>query len=490
LGQRPVPGGNWYGEKQTNIADLQFAQDFQRLQTFGGENADAHVDYNFGNATLTSISAYQHFKKNMMNEIDGTPANVFAYGTVADFKTFTQELRLSGTTPNLRWVAGAYYMHKKAWNAQTIKATSGSAFAVLYANVLQGTPGFPDFGITVDSGFDAIEEATLITDSTSVFGQTEWQFAPKWTLVTGLRFIDERQDFNWQTYLAQNNNNFEVTWQHRLGDTVLDGNFADKRTQNLWAGKAQLEFRPSDGVLLFAGVNRGVKAGAYNGKLYDFTPNYPANRIPYKAEVLWNYEGGIKYTGGKFSTSASVYHYDYKDFQAFLFTDLNGVVSNADAKIDGIDADFSFKATKDLLVRVGGSVFTGGIKHFAVTPGIFRNVELPYAPKQSAVLSLNYMIPTVVSGGKLGLSALYSYTSDYFITLRNFSAHKYPSRQLLNLDLGWKSNSNGLRLSAYLKNAFDKRWLLGAYDNTTSAGNIQEVYGDPRTFGVAVGYDY
>ena len=53
------------------------------------------------------------------------------------------------------------------------------------------------------------------------------------------------------------------------------------------------------------------------------------------------YEAGFKSTlfGGNTRLNASVFYYDYKDYQAFSFEGLSNVVSNKDATIQGLDAE-------------------------------------------------------------------------------------------------------------------------------------------------------
>ncbi len=41
----------------------------------------------------------------------------------------------------------------------------------------------------------------------------------------------------------------------------------DDTSDTLWAGKLQLDWRPNDDTLVYAGFNRGVKAGSFNAPL-------------------------------------------------------------------------------------------------------------------------------------------------------------------------------------------------------------------------------
>ena len=46
--------------------------------------------------------------------------------------------------------------------------------------------------------------------------------------------------------------------------SALSGLVTNDNSENLWAGKLQLTYNVSDDLMLYGGVNRGVKAGSYN----------------------------------------------------------------------------------------------------------------------------------------------------------------------------------------------------------------------------------
>lgn len=60
------------------------------------------------------------------------------------------------------------------------------------------------------------------------------------------------------------------------------------------AGKVQLDWKPNDDLLLYASVNRGVKAGAFQAPLPLTGPLLPADDSGYDEEELPAFEGGFK----------------------------------------------------------------------------------------------------------------------------------------------------------------------------------------------------
>lgn len=81
--------------------------DLNRTETW---NAALHVDYDLGGADLVSVTNYMRFKKNFAMDVDASPTNLVNYGTVGDTDSFSQELRLSGSSGDLTWTAGAYLL--------------------------------------------------------------------------------------------------------------------------------------------------------------------------------------------------------------------------------------------------------------------------------------------------------------------------------------------------------------------------------------------
>ena len=112
------------------------------------------------------------------------------------------------------------------------------------------------------TGVDLSDLLQLRTHSTSLFGQAEYDLAPQWTVIVGARGIHEQQAYDFQSIAAQFYSPYAVSSGPAL--FTLQPAFDDRRTEELWAGKTQLEYRPEKDVLLYVGANRGVKAGSFN----------------------------------------------------------------------------------------------------------------------------------------------------------------------------------------------------------------------------------
>ncbi len=93
-------------------------------RSYEGETEDygvsAEINYDLGNVSLTSITAYREYSNNQGSDTDYTQVDILyrAPGENAgarEFETFTQEIRLQGSLfdDRLDWLVGGYYANEK-----------------------------------------------------------------------------------------------------------------------------------------------------------------------------------------------------------------------------------------------------------------------------------------------------------------------------------------------------------------------------------------
>ena len=166
-----------------------------------------------------------------------------------DATSFTQELRLTGSSDRSNWVAGLYYLNIDTDSFNGLKAPSQSIF---------GTIAFPADVATI---------ATLETDSYSIFGQYEYELSDQFSIIGGLRLMREEKDFEIGIGIAPSKGNGVITRDTSAFVPNVSGAgdpffYDDDTSDDLWAGKLQLDYRATDDLLIYAGINRGVKAGS------------------------------------------------------------------------------------------------------------------------------------------------------------------------------------------------------------------------------------
>ena len=122
-----------------------------------------------------------------------------------DATSFTQELRLSGSTDATRWVGGLYYLNIDNDSDNGLKAPVGSIVGTFVAPVDIGT------------------KAHLKTNSYSLFGQLEYDFTDTLTGILGARVIKEKKDFNTAIGVFPSLGNFSVNQGNFLPSPFGEG---------------------------------------------------------------------------------------------------------------------------------------------------------------------------------------------------------------------------------------------------------------------------
>lgn len=468
-----APGADLFGYRDPDGSGFTTSSDFAfkrqgRIRTYG---ANVTGDFELGDTTtLTSVTDYKHFFKRLFIDVDSGPGNQAANYQGVKAWTLSQELRLSGKTDSLNWVAGIYFLHIDNNSINGLKFPIGS--------VVPGTP------------FDLGLEAHLITNSYSAFGQVDWKFTETLTLVAGARVIQEKKKYDFFQGIYGTTNSRQV----QVGPAIVIGPdngqpYSDNRSETLWAGKVQLEYTPNADLLIYAGVNRGVKASSFNAQLAGGLA-VPASSIRYKPEILTSIEGGFKYTFPDRRTrlNASAYYYDYKDYQAFLFTGVSGIVINADARTYGLEGSIFTSPMRGLDLGLAVSWFDSKVKDVPLRVGgpISRNVEPTYAPPVQINAIARYEWDGM--GGKLSIGGDVGYTASFYYNLRNFDADKYGDYIMANAGIGWTNDSWELNLR--IKNITNVRAGIQGFDLASFCGCNELSFKPPRYFELGARYNF
>ncbi|MCZ6589042.1 MAG: TonB-dependent receptor, partial [Alphaproteobacteria bacterium] len=381
--------------------------------------------------------------------------------------TFTQELRLSGDNEKLDWVAGFYYLQYNNSNVIGFATSADSPFG-----------GPVEFDSFVD--WDR--------DSYSLFGQIDYALTDQWTLSGGLRWIREESDFNY----------VQLNFLSTVDELVEPGNpiaaflgppyppFSADVSDNLWAGRLAVDYRPSDQWMFYGSIDRGVKAPGFNGKLNDGSPALLPTEIPYDEEALLAYEVGFKSTlgDGRTRLDGSVYFYDYQDHQAFVFVGSTGRVQNTDAEYFGFELELTTRPVDALDLSFSVSWIDAQIDNLAIADNLFRDVEPPHTPEWQGAAIGRYTWRNVLGGGDIAWQVAVTYTDSRFHNYRNFDAQNMDSYTLVDTRLSWVSADGRWDIAIFGNNVFDEEYKIGGFDLATLCGCAEEAWGRPAWWGI------
>ncbi len=473
LNERLAPGGDFFGYKDPDGDDFTFSSDFAFADQGSTDTRgiNVRVERELGNGTVfTSVTDYKDYEKLLFIDVDSGPGNQLANYAGVDATSFTQEFRLNGETDDMRWVTGFFYLNIDNNSDNGLKAPANS----------------------IVNGLDIGTVANLQTDSYSLFGQLDYDISDTLSATFGMRVIQEEKEFDVGIGIFGSQDNFSVNQGDFLANLFGTGSphlYDNSTSDTLWAAKAQLDWRPSDDLLLYAGVNRGVKAGSFNAPLLGaYLGSGGDAAIDYGEEILLAYEGGFKMSLTENTRlNGSVFYYDYSDYQAFLFVGVGGVVINADADNIGMELELQSSPAEGLDVILSMSYFDATVKDIPLRSGSPlppRDVDPTYAPELQMTGLVRYEWP--ISSGSLAIQGDISYSDEYYYNLRNFDADKFDSYVMLNSQLSWMSTDGLWQATLAVRNLTDERAGVQGFDLATLCGCNEVSYRDPRSVNIGI----
>lgn len=463
---RERPGADWFGyldpdgRGRTTSMDYAF-DDVNVFETYG---FTGRLEADLGFADLTLISDYKNFFKDFSLDLEDGPANQFVWHAVADAESFSQEVRLNGSSDRLDWVAGGYFLY--------IDNTS-----------VHGIAALPDSVFPIPS-WDQPRIANLTSKSYSLFGQLEYQVTDQLSVIGGLRGSREKKDYNFEVlFVSPTDGGDPYGWDYAPALDIpgfSQGLYENKSSETLWSWKAQVNYEPFDRGLLYLGITQGAKAGSYNAG----GPPLAEADIPYDAEKLISYEGGIKATlGGGIRVNASAYYYDYQNYQASRWQGTSAIIINADAYVYGGELEVAGALTDNLEFLFNAGYQKNKVKDVPVA-GELRDVEITFAPRWTLSSMLRYTVPVDIAGGKVAFQVDGTYQSKVWHNLNNFDANKLNGWGVVNGRIDWASINDRVTLALFGKNLFDKKYDTVGFDLAQVCGCNLLAQGKPRWFGV------
>ncbi|MFK4792302.1 TonB-dependent receptor [Sphingobium sp. ZW T5_29] len=418
------------------------------------------IDWSVGDVTIISITDYQRMSKFYQEDCDGTPLNGCVFAPRTKLRQFSQELRAEGNSGDLRWVAGVNYIdidgHYQSHAEYNLIAL--------------------DYFSTGDSDYH------IRTKSPSIFAQGTYDLTDKLKFTVGARYTRDKK-----------------TDDYRLDFTSVSGGVVDnqlvtfnpstnpseaRKRYNLYSGKVQFDYSPSENFMLFAGVTRGTKSGNFSAPV---SAPVVVSRLPHGPEVLWDYEAGIKskFLDNRLRINASAFYYDYQNYQAFSLIDLVQTISNHDAWVYGGELEITAVPVEGLNISGGVSYLKSKVKDIGLPDGTTTDSRLPQAPRWSGNASISYTLP--VAGGDLTARLDGTFTSGFCFSVVCAPVEREKAYQTLDGSLSYKFSD--FTLTAFAKNITGEKYRTYALD-VSSLGFLESIYTRPRYYGVTLSVNY
>ena len=406
--------------------------------------------------TLTSITAKQEFNDQFNLDRDGSAGAYLDTFDISETETFTQELNFNIERDTMSLVFGLFYM-----DDETSRHT--------HFDNPQPILGFP-----VPSMFD-FKHDKMDTESEAYFADGTFDLNETTRLSLGVRRTTDE-------FTSKQDNFISILMPMPvIAAQTCDREVVTEYSSTTSRAVIQHDLSPESNV--YASLSEGFKAGGY--ATYECTD-------PYDPEEVTSLEFGFKGSlAENTSLNASLFRYDYTDFQVLQVVGIQTVTRNAgDATVNGLEIEALSNVNDSLSINYGLTLLDATYGEFLNTNGIQPQLGeqqldgnyLTNAPKVSINLGLNYTNP-MASGASLTYRANASYKSRiYFSEFNEYSQDAYT---IVDLNLIWESADETMRSRFFIKNATDEDYIAGYISAATGGGRFGQ-WGYPRTAGIEI----
>ena len=445
------------------------------------------LDYEFDNATLTSISSYSRRKteytfdgdNTICDQTGGCPNFGFPFTQAIQFgqSSFatsssddrffdrSQELRLaSNGDDRLQWLVGVFYYEN---DTRSLARSS--------------TPGVP-------------RSLTQI-ESLAFFGSLGFDFTDRLRGTFELRHENEDQSYDQAPSRGSG-----------TGSSYIVRNSA--QSFEFTTPRLTLDYDLTPDSMLYATIARGAKAGGFNSNL-----NITEDQWTYDAEYTWNYEIGSKNTflGGDLRLNGALFYTDWTDQQVACQNPVSSggtstqrtyTCNVGEAQVLGLELDGVWQLTDHLSLTANYAYTDATYSKFrddsladALTRAGLSQIDfdgkrLPYVPEHKLVFSPQYE-RNIGNGVTLQARADLAYQSKTFLRADNLQYFGEKTTVDLRLTL---RGDDGWRVQAFADNVFDDDTPTAGvrfFDSVNYSVASPLVTGaDRRQIGVTVGYSF
>lgn len=450
-----------------------------------------------GTVTVKSIASYRAFTSDVDQDLDGSALHAADFMLRTDTQHWSEELQWVGTARRVNYVLGAYYYGEYASQRQE-QVLFGGATNLPYKNYVK-------------------------TKSYAPFGQLTWTppfLSDRLSVTGGLRYTQEQvhiDKFNQCVAVISVIGGQPVNLCNR-GIRSLN-NFTSSRGKafggtDALTPMADLAYQWTDELMTYFRVSRGFRGGGFNGTTSD-----PIAFAKYfDPEKLWAYEAGFKsqWFDNRLRLNADGFFSDYTDLQISVLRaspELGNLTVRENAgkaeiwgmEFEGtavplpgfeVSVNYSFiapKYTEWLEQKFDANnhpVFDPSGNPVLVNVGNQRDFGL--TPKHTITVGLTYTAPPMSSGT---FSAhLDTYWQDRIVFE---AAGTHPDAQaayaLVNGRMqfvGIPLQKGSLDLAVFTRNLLDRKYRASGVDFGQSLGWAGNLYGNPRTFGLQLTYNF
>lgn len=443
-------------------------------QEYKNSGASLQIDWDVGNITIESISAYEGAEGRSKGDIDGgvagdgpgfIPFDAVTEDT-ADVEQITQELRFaSNYDAQLQWQTGLYYFDSS-------------------------------LDVTTIDGFFGATSVTHENMSYAIFGQISYEFNSKLTSTFGIRYTYDEKSL---VVGEQNVDSFALSIGEAAIQDYPDTDIDDSQV----SVEASLNYFITPNSSLFGRLAQGFRAQSIQGRDIAFEGNpsvadseiISSAELGYKADLLSN----------SLRLNTAIYYYEIDDLQ---LTAVGGsgnfnALLNADKGIgQGVEFDLTWLVNRYLELSLGGSyndteisdadlttVACGSgqctVTDPSVTDGdgnVIASIDgnpFQSAPETLFNVGLKLILP-LQNDADIYFYTDWAYQGETHLALYEALEYEVADQYEGGVRLGYISHRDNYEIGLFSRNVSDEENIKGQID----FNNLTAFVNDPRVVGI------
>ncbi|NML12954.1 TonB-dependent receptor [Sphingobium sp. AR-3-1] len=456
------------------------------------------LEYNLGNLTLKSISAYREQNSIIESDFDATPHVVLQNTNKLDLWQASQELQLNGSVldDRLKFTLGAYYLKEKGFGDELLQF------------------GFADF--FSGGGID--------NDSYAAFAQATFEVTDRLSITPGIRYTDETKRFDPSVQVITVDRTAGLPGPYPDGvfiqfarcitgqaapvlgpDGFPDPTCVPSATNpggnhvvpavevaakaKEWTPAVSANYEFSDDVMGYVSYSKGFKNGGFTQRIFPgelVTPSFTP-------EFVETYEVGLKTElfDRRLRLNMAVFQSDYTDIQIVVSEGIAPKARNGGVgRIRGFEIEGQAAPTDWLRIDYGLGYLDAGYR--SVLASAFPvNIDSKFAmvPEWTGTVAAN---ATVLDNenGKLVLRGDWYHQSSTFKDAINNPQLFQPAYSVFGANASYTLPGDHFTITGGVTNLTDKRYIQGGFVDLDVAGLATANFSRPREWFLRVGYEF
>lgn len=448
------------------------------------------------NITLKNIFGYRKQRRDQVQDYDGIPAFLITPYQFTRTRNISEEFQIQGKAfeDKLDFIIGAFYFEEKGVDGSL--ANTLPELNIVGAGMNARTTDATLF-VTANPGRGYARTAAGFVAATA-------HLTEQLSLSGGLRYNYDKRKITVAPSQPNRPNpdgsigrcSFDIDAATAGVQTVpfSQCSFTNQKSFKEWTYDATIQYEPSPEITAYASYRHGFRAGGFSTRATSFVALQP-----FLPEFVDEYEVGLKTNtrlgAGRLTTSTALFRQDASDVQKQRATFVNGnvftIIDNT-AKQRNTGGEFEMNFNTDNFSLTGFYSYTKvKILRGGATAGGLPEIAQRGTPKHQAGFTAVMSPPISEDVGELNLIANYTWRSKIFLDDFELQGLQ-PAYSLVNLRAEL-NNIGGSRVSVagFVNNALNETYRIGVLGLIAEGLGFQNsVFGEPRMYGVEVGYKF